>query len=823
MQHRWTPRSRKLHHSTDELLTTAAPRFLPMHRTSTATVLAAFLITPLVAQSVSPIGQVHPNAQALGNIASIGMPLLDRPTIAAEDTNRAANGDPARYAIPNTVSVSPWTNGTWEQLDASWSLWRLRIKSPGADHVNLGFQTFFMPDGARMQVYSSNYRHSLRPFDANDHQPTGQFWTPVVMDDDIVCEVYIPTNQKPMLMLDMVHVGSGYRYFGAGPTATSSNDGSGSCNIDVTCPQGVGWENEIAASAAISTGGSIFCSGSMINNTANDGRNFFLTAYHCGVSASQASSLVCYWNYEAATCGSSSAPLNQFTIGSTFRAGFSTSDFTLVELNSTPNPAWGVTYAGWDRSTATASSAVAIHHPSGDAKKISFENAPVQFTNYGSNAQNANANHVRVVDWDLGTTEGGSSGSPLFDQNHRIIGQLHGGGAACGNNQSDWYGRFRTSWTGGGNNQSRLSNWLDPNNTGAMTVNTLGGTPQGDVAAATAYGSGCYEGYGTLAEVFSANQFDLSGGSFFAVNLRMTPTNNGYTMAGVPTPWIPPTSGDLGLGDEDVSLQTLPWTINFPAGPSNQMTFCSNGYAWVGATTTADWSPTMTELVSGGSRFCPLWLDLDPTAGGSCHYDVLANSVLFTWNNVPAYSAGAAGPGNSMQMQIHQNGEIDFRYSGVPNQPNDAILGYTRGSTSTPPVTDISTSLPLTVSIDSTPLTWDGINRPRLGSTQIMQLGNISNPALSTGLVIVGFNNIPNGLDLASVGAPGCNLYTQSSIIQTMYPISGATHLWALQIPNTPTLSGTSMFTQGALLQATAPNSLGALTANGVELFFGTL
>jgi hypothetical protein len=70
-------------------------------------------------------------------------------------------------------------------------------------------------------------------------------------------------------------------------------------------------------------------------------------------------------------------------------------------------------------------------------------------------------------------TEGGSSGSPLFDQNHRIIVQLSGGPSVCSGTQLwDFYGRFDLSWTGGGTNATRLSNWLDPNNTGAITTNT---------------------------------------------------------------------------------------------------------------------------------------------------------------------------------------------------------------------------------------------------------------------------------------------------------------------------------------------------------------
>lgn len=786
--------------------------------------MAALFVSPLLAQTTAPIGQAHPNAQPLSQVAVYGVPPLNRAAIATEDTNRSANGDAARYAIPNKVSISPNTHGTWEQLDATWSLWRLRIKTGNANHVNLGFQTFFMPPSARMQVYSADYSYVVRPFDKQDHQPTGEFWTPVVMGNEVVCEVYVQTAHIPQVLLDMKHIGSGYRFFGAGATALSSGtDGSGSCNVDVNCPQGAAWAAEISASAAISTGGSLFCSGSMINNTANDGRNFFLTAYHCGVNASAAPSLVCYWNYEAATCGGSGGPLNQFTVGSVLRARYNTSDFTLVELNSTPNAAWGVTYAGWNRGTATATSAVAIHHPSGDSKKISFENQAVQFTAYGSTTQNPNANHVRVVDWDQGTTEGGSSGSPLFDQNHRIIGQLHGGSAACGNNASDWYGRLYTSWTGGGSNSSRLSNWLDPIGTGATTLDTLGGTPAGDVAAATSYGTGCYEKFGTVAEVFANNTFDLSVPAPFTINLRLSPIANGYSISNVNAAWITPISGDLNLGDDAISTQALPWTLTYPGGTTNQISFCSNGYAWLGSSTTADWSPTLAELVGGGARYCPAWVDLNPTAGGSCHYDVLANSVLFTWNNVPAYTAGTAGAGNTMQLQIYQNGIVDYRYQSMTNQPNAAITGFTRGFTNTPPQTDMSADLPVSVSVDGSALNWAAINRPLLGATQVMNLTGVPNPTQSIGLVVIGFTDIPAGLDLGFLGANGCRLYAQSSIIQTIFPLTGASNFWTLPIPNTITLSGTSMFTQGALLEPPAQNTLGVLTANGVELFFGTL
>lgn len=66
-------------------------------------------------------------------------------------------------------------------------------------------------------------------------------------------------------------------------------------------------------------------------------------------------------------------------------------------------------------------------------------------------------------------TEPGSSGSPLFDQNHRIIGQLYGGAAACSgtvnNGQYDYYGRLGVAWNNG------VDNYLAPNQCGTVTTN----------------------------------------------------------------------------------------------------------------------------------------------------------------------------------------------------------------------------------------------------------------------------------------------------------------------------------------------------------------
>ena len=70
-------------------------------------------------------------------------------------------------------------------------------------------------------------------------------------------------------------------------------------------------------------------------------------------------------------------------------------------------------------------------------------------------------------------TEGGSSGSPLYDSLGRIIGTLTGGLASCSNQEDpDYYGKFSYHWTSNGTaDTAQLRPWLDPENTGVTSLN----------------------------------------------------------------------------------------------------------------------------------------------------------------------------------------------------------------------------------------------------------------------------------------------------------------------------------------------------------------
>jgi len=256
---------------------------------------------------------------------------------------------------------------------------------------------------------------------------------------------------------------------------------SGNCNINVNCPDGDAWANEVRAVAMILTGGgSRICTGTLVNNVRQDRTPLFLTANHC--LGGEATWIIMF-NYQSPNCNDIDGPTADTVQGTTRLANNSASDFALLRLQETPPPAYDVFWAGWSAVDTASPQSTCIHHPNGDIKKISFDHQPVVSSSYGGSPPDT---RWKVLDWDKGTTEPGSSGSPLFDPAHRIVGQLHGGTAACGNDLPDYFGKFAVSWDYGSTAATRLKDWLDPDHTGTRELDGLGLISQAPVVKLTA-------------------------------------------------------------------------------------------------------------------------------------------------------------------------------------------------------------------------------------------------------------------------------------------------------------------------------------------------
>ena len=429
---------------------------------------AVFLLLTATFASRPALAAGESQIRDLETIELFMVPAVDSEEIRLADERRAANGRVPHYAVGVEVGIDPWSYGDWQRVGKDEARWRLRITSPGALSLNLAFGRYRMPPGGRLMLLSADGRYRVGPFSADDNESHGQLWTPPIVTDDLVLELSVPIDELEDLELELTRVFHGYAGFGESPPK------SGDCHRDVACPLAEPWSRQARSVALISVSGNRFCTGFLVNNTALDGRPFFLTASHCGVTSHNAASVVVMWNHERSVCGEEEpAPEidpRQFQTGAIFRAAYQPSDTVLLELDDMPAPGFRVYYAGWDRSLADPSRSAVIHHPNTDVKRISLDFNRATTTSHLDDQPVAGGDHIRVGSWDMGSTEGGSSGAPLFNQEKLVVGQLHGGYAACGASRADWFGRLSAAWTGGGRPGSRLSDWLDPSDAGVPSL-----------------------------------------------------------------------------------------------------------------------------------------------------------------------------------------------------------------------------------------------------------------------------------------------------------------------------------------------------------------
>lgn len=423
-----------------------------------------------------------------------------------EDEQRDKNGFIYRFGEGKDVNITLENSGVWEVKENGDRVWRLKIHQPGALAQTFIFSTFYLYGNTTIDVYDRQGRKVHRTYTKDDVLESGEQNLALCEGDIALLELIEPAGTKAS-ELEMNMLMYIYRsYGGLGYTEKVYGDPYGNysdgCQVNVNCSEGAQWQDEkrgVARIVAISGYSYGLCTGSLINNTAQDCKPYFLTAMHCIVGASNFNNWRFYFNFEAPACddpSNSQVVKNQYITGAVKLAGsedviednnithITESDFALLRLNEsnetntiTKLKSFNAYWNGWDANNTPAPSGVSIHHPSGDIKKISTFTQPLTSANYSGSTPNT---HWRVY-WSLtanghGVTEGGSSGSPIFTYNNgnsRIVGKLSGGTSYCNQtNGYDLYGKLSYSWTSAGNtNAMRLKPWLDPGNTGVMVLN----------------------------------------------------------------------------------------------------------------------------------------------------------------------------------------------------------------------------------------------------------------------------------------------------------------------------------------------------------------
>lgn len=443
-------------------------------------VVSSLLVNGQIVDKTKPIS-FNKAAFLKHKVQIYSLPKFDVNKLIAEDKANENKAKPYRFAKTFNIYITPWIAGTWDTLPNGDKIWRITFRSNGAYSLHFLINPFYLPDGAKLYFYNKDKSYVLGAITSLNNKKSGHLPINLIPGDEVTAELYVPFYVNPKdIKLTFTKVYHAYKNVVGWIIGTKDSQfgASGSCNVDVVCPENAGWENETNSVVRIVLGGGL-CSGALLNNTAQDGTPYILTANHC--IGEPYANWIFNFKYQVDQCGSTTDPYPNFNdipsiSGSELRAtagdgesgNQDTLDFCLVEMSQMPPASYNPYYAGWDHSGNTPNSARGIHHPSGDVKKFCIENDPLTVGSYPGYDANT---HWHIAQWDLGVTEPGSSGSPLFDnETHRVIGDLTGGQADCSNPINDYYEMFSHSWADYPAPQTQLKHWLDPTNSGVEYI-----------------------------------------------------------------------------------------------------------------------------------------------------------------------------------------------------------------------------------------------------------------------------------------------------------------------------------------------------------------
>lgn len=574
-------------------------------------------------------------------------PNFDWNKIAEEDNVNHKQGNPLRAGLSVPANVNINNSGEWVKLSNGSMMWRLTLKSEGATSLGLVFDEFELPAGSKLFVYDPSKKDVIGALGSHNNNPSQVLSTRLVLGNSLTIEYIEPTQNVPsdakaevtnyrtsakLNLGELIYVYTDA--FQSLDNSKPSPGASASCQIDINCsPVGDDWQDEKRGVAHI-----VFrvgptnwyvCTGSLVNNTNQDATPYFLTANHCGGDASAADRNVWqfYFNYERPTCGSGTAPQNQTITGCELKSTgpiSGGSDFQLLLLSNNVPENYAPYYNGWSRLATNPASGASIHHPSGDVKKISTSNS----INNNSSTVNISgsimpANSTWRVTWGSnangwGVTEGGSSGSPLFNQSGLIIGTLSGGSSSCtAQSAPDYYGKFSYHWESNGSAASiKLSPWLDP---AASGVNTLDGYDPYAIPV----------GETILAENFEGTTFPPTGWSLqTAVAANTWQVTTGYSITGTPpTPIVPQDGLKFAYVQWQNAQNQNEWLISPVIDLTDKtelaLSFYFNGsYHW--SVTNNNCDLTLKARINNGT-WTNLWTEADYTWSTELNY---------VWNKV---------------------------------------------------------------------------------------------------------------------------------------------------------------------------------------------
>ena len=416
-------------------------------------------------------------------ITSIILQQPDVENLLREDGFSDKHALPMRFAVSVPANIDFSKQGNWSDLPDGGKVCRLLLNVPNAQALIVYYQKFRIPQGGQLFLYNHDKWQVIGAFTELTNQKGCAFANELIQGEKVTLEYYQPEGVSELPEFVINEVGYVYRtaeyFFGQ-----RGFGGSGACEVNVNCDEGQDWQkqkNSVVRIIVKQGSSQVWCTGSLLNTTRYDNAPYFLTADHCGPTATptEINQWVFYFNYEGPDCidpTNDTAFNSKVMVGATKKARSGgaglESDFKLLLLNESVPLSYNPYFNGWSAKDKPSDSGVSIHHPQGDIRKISTYKTPLVSSNWGGIPNT----HWKVV-WDetangYGVTEGGSSGSPIYNSNGQLIGQLTGGDASCANlTGPDYYGKIAYSWaTNSSADSTMLKPWLDPDNSGILEI-----------------------------------------------------------------------------------------------------------------------------------------------------------------------------------------------------------------------------------------------------------------------------------------------------------------------------------------------------------------
>lgn len=432
-----------------------------------------------------------------------------------EDEADAKAGIAKSYRVAATLptSITLTNSGTFTYLEDGSKIWTLKIHVPEAKALSLYYGTFRLPVGVSYFVTNSNRQQILGAYTSENNSKLDIFSSHEVQGATSILEFNIPADVAiEDIQFEIKKVYAYYRgvsnvehYSDERDLVKPTNGESSTCHLNALCANAADTQFLVSRAATVRIfGNGGFCSGTLINSLGNDGSQgicqpYLLTASHCEGSNSRDNAtfagLEFRFNYQYNACTGGSLQsyqtrtgaelLSRSNLPSIAGAGNAyVTDFLLLKL-SFQVPV-GYYLAGWNRNIGIWNreeydNYYGFHHPSGDYKKMS---RGTSLFPTGTFNQNVVANTHWDITYSSGGMSPGSSGSALFDKDGLIVGDLSGGpGGTCDGKEfgtSALYSKISEAWENNFDQTnfpafagapSRLKDWLDPNNTGYITLN----------------------------------------------------------------------------------------------------------------------------------------------------------------------------------------------------------------------------------------------------------------------------------------------------------------------------------------------------------------